>query len=154
MYTVEWLGGVRGKRNVSNIEDKPLWEEVTEYTQEEINNTKFLYEKIHGGYRADERIAAEYHIFGELIFQLKKYFPSILKNVWASRGVRDTQGFFEESTNEKGEKILKWTPQVIEGRYRMLFGMFFNYMGLLGKTNGNKETFLNFFGYRGDETYK
>ena len=152
-YTVEWEGGVRGKRNTSNLIDKPLYEDVTELTAEEIAHTKFLYEKIHGGYRADERVAAEYHIWGEMILQLKKYFPSVLKNIWASRGIRETQGYFKETTDEHGEKVLKWTPEVIEGRYRMLFGMFFHYMGVLGKTNGDNSKFLNFFGYQADHSY-
>lgn len=149
-----WQGGSRGKRNISNVSDKPLFEDLTDLTPEEVNSIKFLYEKIHGGYRADERVAAEYHIFGEMVLQLKKYFPSILKNIWASRGVRHTQGYFKEVDGPDGQKILKWTPEVIEGRYRLLIGMFFNYLGIISKQDGNKGSkFLQFLGYQTNESY-
>lgn len=59
---VEWDGTVRGKRNVSGVSDRVQLEDVTELTQEEIDNLKYLYEKMHGGYRQDERIRAEYYI--------------------------------------------------------------------------------------------
>lgn len=79
--SIVWNGGVRGKRNTSVLADKPQYEDITDMTNEEINYVKHLYEKMHGGYRADERVAAEYYVFGEMALQLKKYFPSILKNV-------------------------------------------------------------------------
>lgn len=154
--TIEWKGGVRGKRNISNISNQPVYEDVTELTTEEANHVKFLYEKMHGGYRIDERVAAEYYIFGEMILQLKKYMPSILKNVWASRGVRNTQGYFEEVVDEQGNKVLKWKPQVIEGRYRMILGMLFNTLAIKqSKTNGEKgNKVLEFLGLQFDESYK
>ncbi len=154
--TIAWDGYVRGVRNTSNVDDAPAWENVTELTIEEINAMKFLYEKIHGGYRLDERVALEYYVFGEMVLQLKKYMPSIMKNIGASRGKRTTQGrFLEQGTDENGNSILKWTPQVIEGRYRMLFGMLFNYLGVLGsKTNGQRgNKVLEFLGYSKDESY-
>lgn len=127
---IVWTGGVRGKRKASNIIGDKDYEDVTELTIEEINAIKFLYEKIHGGYRGDERTAAEYYVMGELFIQMKRYMPAILKNVWASKGVRQTQGYFEEVVDENGEKIMKWKPQVIEGRYKVLIGLLLNYLSI------------------------
>lgn len=77
---------------------------------------KFLYEKIHGGYRLDERVRAEYYVMGELLMQFKKYLPGVLKNIGASRGYRYTQGFYKKETLDDGTEVVKWTPQVVEGR--------------------------------------
>lgn len=81
VFDVVWDGGSRGTINTSNLADQPVYEELQGLSTNEINHIKFLYEKIHGGYRTDERAALEYHVFGEMIIQLKKYFPMILKNV-------------------------------------------------------------------------
>ena len=151
--TVQYIGGVRGKRNVSAFNDNPQYKDVGELEQEEINSIKFLYEKIHGGYRADERSAAEYHIFGELMMQLKRYMPSILKNVWASKGVRDTEGIFKE-VDENGVKVLKWTPAVIEGRWKMLIGMLYNFVSIRSNLPGQKGSKLRqLLGIQFDESY-
>ena len=153
-YEVEWNGDVRGKRNISNIADAPEYEDITGLTIEEINAIKFLYEKMHGGYRADERIAAEYYVAGELIFQLKKYMPSILKNIWASKGIRDTQGRFTTEIDANGVEVLKWTPDVIEGRYRILFGMLFNMLSNKKKKEGDKgNRILSALGLQFDSAY-
>lgn len=110
---------------------------------------------MHGGYRADERIAAEYYVGGELIFQLKKYMPSILKNIWASRGVRDTQGTFKTEIDANGIEVLKWTPEVIEGRYRILFGMLFNMLSSKKSKDGDKgNKILSALGIQFDSAYK
>lgn len=129
--TYEWDGTVRGKVNTSKIDDIPKIEDLTELTIDEVTSIRFVYEKMHGGYRLDERTRAEYYIFGELMMQFKKYLPSILKNVGASRGLRQSQGYFKEVTDDKtGEKYLQWTPSVIEGRYRMLVGLLLHYASI------------------------
>lgn len=162
-HKIDWVGGKRGVRNISTVKDKPIYEDLEGLTVEEVNAIKFLYERIHGGYRIDERVAAEYYIMGEMILQLKKYLPSVLKNVWASRGIRNTQGYLEQEVDEKGNKVFdqdgnavyKWTPQVIEGRYRILLGMFFNFLSTRQKTNGEKgNKFLEWLGYTKDESYQ
>lgn len=155
-HTIEWTGGKRGVRNVSNVANQPVYEDVTELTVEEINALKFLYEKMHGGYRIDERVAAEYYIWGEMILQLKKFLPSMLKNVWASRGVRDTQGRFEEITDENGNKVLKWNASIIEGRWRLILGLLFNKLAIdQSKTVGKKgNKVLETLGFQFDESYK
>lgn len=128
--THEWDGTVRGRINTSNVEGMENYEDLTDLRVEEVNAVKYLYEKMHGSYRLDERTYIEYWALGEMIMQFKKYFPAILKNIGASRGERNTQGYFKEEINEKGEKYLKWTPQVIEGRYRLMVGLVLNYLGI------------------------
>lgn len=153
---VEWDGTVRGKRNISNLKDLPQYEDVLGLEIEEINSIKFLYEKLHGGYRLDERVRAEYYILGEMFLQFKKFLPGVLKNIGASRGWRQTQGFFREE-EENGNKVLKWTPQVVEGRWRLLAGLMLNYIGLKRKLRpegdkGNK--LMQFLGYQQNESYE
>ncbi len=133
---VDWVGGVRGVQNVSKLDGSPEYVNIEGLTIEEINAVKFLYEKIHGGYRADERIAAEYYVMGELFVQLKKYMPAILKNVWASRGIRQTQGYWKEVVDDNGVTIKKWNPQVIEGRYKTLLGLTLNYLSIKATQDG------------------
>jgi hypothetical protein len=144
--TIEWVGGKRGIRNVSNISDQPQYEDVEGLTTEEVAAIKFLYEKIHGGYRGDERVAAEYYVMGELFLQLKKYMPAILKNVWASKGLRQTQGNMVEEIDANGNKVLRWKPQIIEGRFKTLAGLILNWISIKHKQGegfkGNKLTKL------------
>lgn len=123
---------------------------------EEANAIKFLYEKLHGGYRLDERVRLEYYVLGEMLLQFKKFLPGVLKNIGASRGWRNTQGYFEKTLDENGVPILKWTPQVVEGRWRLLAGVMLNYLGLRaqGRPEGSRgNTLLQFLGYQTNESY-
>lgn len=120
--TYEWDGTKRGKVNTSTIVENPVYEDLEELSINEINKIKFLYEKIHGSYRGDERVRAEYYVLGELLLQFKKYLPGTLKNIVGSRGYRYTQGTYEKATDAEGNEYLKWTPQVAEGRWRLLVG--------------------------------
>lgn len=116
-----------------------------------------MYEKLHGGYRLDERVRLEYYVGGTLILQFKKYLPSVFKNIGASRGIRYTQGFLAEEIDEQGHKVLKWTPQVVEGRWRLLAGLMLNYIGMRHQaqeegTKGSKV--MEWFGYQKNHSYK
>lgn len=115
----------------------------------EINNLKYLYERMHGGYRQTERVRAEYYIFGQLFLQLKKFFPSILKNVFASKGLRGAQGKY---VMENGKRV--WKPEIVEGRIKFIVGMILDYLGVLSK-KGDKKSFLNkYLGFDTSETYQ
>lgn len=151
---ITYQGGSRGQRSTSNFSDKPSYKEVLGLEIEEVNAMKFLYEKIHGGYRLDERVAAEYYILGELMMQLKRYLPSILKNVWASRGTRQGEGFFKKEVDIHGKEILKWDASIVEGRWRMLLGLLFNRLAIQNSTPGDKGSKIReFFGFQFDESY-
>lgn len=152
----EWDGTTRGTMNVSNIEGLPAYKELKGLEVEEINSIKFVYEKMHGGYRLDERTRAEYYIWGELMMQFKRYFPSILKNIGASRGLRETQGYWKKEIKD-GKEILRWTPQIIEGRYRLLYGMLMNFLSIRTQhffPNGKKGTgLLSWLHIQNNEAY-
>lgn len=153
---MEWDGTVRGRRNISNIEGAPQYEEVKGLEIEELNAIKFLYEKLHGGYRLDERVRLEYYVLGEMLLQFRKFMPGVLKNIGASRGYRNTQGFFKEEKDADGNVTLKWTPQVVEGRWRLLAGLMLNYIGLKRKMvpegeKGNK--LMQFLGLQQNDSY-
>lgn len=128
VYDVKWDGTVRGKvkRNTYSVAE---YDDLTELSTEEINNIKYLYEKMHGGYKVEERTRLEYYVFGELLLQFKKYMPSMMKNVGASRGYRRTEGKWELDT-ENNQQIKRWSPQMIEGRWRLLTGIVLNQLGL------------------------
>jgi hypothetical protein len=142
-----WDGYVRGERNTSTIDGAAQIKPVTELEPEEILAIRQVYERMHGGYKSDERVAAEYYVFGELMLQFKKYLPSIIKNGFASRGIRQQQGAFK--ANDKGELI--WSPSVIEGRFLTLFHVMMNIVGMGKATGGNK--LMQFARLQSNESY-
>lgn len=148
-----WDGTVRGKRKLSNITGIDQFQDITEPTPEELAAMKYGYEQIHGGYKHDERIAAEYYLFGELMFQFKKYLPSILKNGFASKGKRYTQGYFKDVTDANGNTYKQWTPDVIEGRFRVLAGVIITWLGHRWDSD-SKNPLAKFFGNQASSMYK
>jgi len=147
---IEWDGAVRGTVVVSSNATQVQTAELTSLSIDEINNMKFLYEKMHGGYRADERTIAEYYIFGELALQLKRFLPSMLKNAFASKGFRATEGEYKE-IEVNGQKVKQWTPDVVEGRYRMFAGQALNAIGMLPKKGIGGKQFAEFFEDYGEQ---
>jgi len=147
---IEWDGAVRGTVVVSSNAAQAQTAELTSLSIDEINNMKFLYEKMHGGYRADERTIAEYYIFGELALQLKRFLPSMLKNAFASKGFRATEGEYKE-IEVNGQKVKQWTPDVVEGRYRMFAGQALNAIGMLPKKGIGGKQFAEFFEDYGEQ---
>lgn len=144
----EWDGTIRGKRTVTNVEGVTELRDVKGLEIEEINAIKYVYERIHGGYKTDERVAAEYYVFGELMLQLKKYMPAILRNQFASKGIRMTEGSFKKDDNGN----LVWTPQVIEGRMITLVNVLYTMIGL--RAGKSKSPWLAKLGLNASESYE
>lgn len=87
--------------------------------------------------------------------QFKKFLPSILKNVGASRGLRQTQGYYKK-VDENGQEVLRWVPQMIEGRWRLLVGVLLHYLGARTKDYPQgkpRKGFQNWLRLQANEAY-
>lgn len=108
---------VRGYVNLSKDPAKPVMEELGEINSREAQTLKFVYHRMHGGYRPDERIRLEYYVFGELFMQFKKFLPTILKNAMQSKGRQDSLGYYKPTGELKdGVEVMEWSARLVEGR--------------------------------------
>ena len=78
---------------------------------------------MHGGYREDERTRLEYYVVGELLMQFKRYLPALVRNVLMSNRDLSSYGRWKYRgsdnkllTNAKGEVVMKWVAENMEGR--------------------------------------
>lgn len=91
-------------------------EELKELDANEIKRIYYIYQKMHGGYRQDERTRLEYYVFGELMMQFKRYLPNILRQMFGSRAKNLSYGTYKEYKNDQGQDVLRWQARVMEGR--------------------------------------
>ena len=140
-YTIEkgklkWNGGIRGRRADGS--------EIQGVTYEELNKFKKVSAAIHGGYRRDERSALELYALGRMAMQFKRFVPQQLINIGQGRQMSDAYGKFTEILDEDGKvrtdkdgiSLYQWSPEVIEGKYRLLYGHLMNVIHL-GTNNYN-----------------
>ena len=134
-YTIEngklkWNGGIRGRRADGS--------EIQGVTYEELNKFKKVSAAIHGGYRRDERSALELYALGRMAMQFKRFVPQQLMNIAQGRQMSDAYGKFTEILDEDGKvrtdkdgiSLYQWSPEVIEGKYRLLYGHLMNVIHL------------------------
>ena len=139
---------VRGTENFSNDPDVKDYRQLTELTSKESSKLKYVYQRIHGGYRHEERVMLEYHVLGEMFIQFKKYLPSILKNGLMSRSGR-TLGYYKPKTgpdgkpleDQDGNQIMQWHERVIEGRWLLFSKMLLAGLGAKFKYENPQTTF-------------
>jgi len=124
---------VRGKINLSKDEAKERWEDVTELSSLEAQRLKYVYQRMHGGYREDERITLEYYLLGELFIQYRKFLPTILKNGMMSKGKLDSLGHYVTTGKKDGVETMEWTAEVMEGRWLVVTKMLLAALGIKGK---------------------
>jgi hypothetical protein len=140
-------------RNQDGVE-----QELTELDGKEITRLFFVYEKMHGGYRTDERTKLDYFVFGQMFTQFKKYIPNILRMGGMSSGKRTGTGFYKPTGELKdGKPVLEWQSNVMEGRWLVFGKVLSNYMGLKLKIEnpGNELTkFWNTMLIGKNENYK
>lgn len=91
-----------------------------------------------------------------MFLQFRKFLPGVFKNIGASRGWRQTQGKMVATKDAEGNTILKWSPEVVEGRWRLLAGLMLNYIGIKRQLNpqgepGNK--LMQFLGRQTNPSY-
>lgn len=108
---------IRGYVNKNKEGVEPDYEAITELTSREAQRLKYVYHKMHGGYRPDERVRLEYYVFGEVFMQFKRFLPTILKNAMQSKGKLDTYGHYKPTGEMKdGVEVMEWVGRIVEGR--------------------------------------
>jgi len=151
---VVWDGYLRGKVRQA---DGTL-RDLTELDSKEISRMYYVYERMHGGYRKDERVRFEYYIWGEVFLQFKRYLPNILKSGFGSKHKNLTWGRYKKLEEEDGVDIYEWTAEVMEGRWKVFFGLMANtFLPLAWQTDGNMNSFdkfMNWMGMKSNEAYK
>lgn len=129
--TVEWKGPIRGYEMV-NGKEVP----VGAITSKELTALKRVYERMNGGYRHEEKVAAEAYSSGRILMQFKKYITSSLTGAFGSRHIDMTTGrYVEVGKAADGKPILEWQSTEIEGRYRLLAKLLRDVITLKGKKN-------------------
>lgn len=106
-----WKGGERFKVKMGDGYIKT----ITELTPEEITKLKRITQRIHGGYRREERTSLELYGIGKWLLQFKKYLPAIMENALNDRYEDESLGKFEKIEGSE-EDLYKWVPRMHEGR--------------------------------------
>lgn len=117
----KWIKGVRGKIEVS----PGIFRDLAELDGNEWKSLKREYEKLHGSYRKEEKVAIESTIWGEFVLQFKRYLPTYLKNHYSSAYKDITVGKYvldPKGKRPNGMPVYKWEEEVMEGRYAALWG--------------------------------
>lgn len=112
-----WKAGVRGTVEAADGTTK----ELTELDELEIKNLKRANERLNGSYRLEERTAIENTIYGEFLFQFKKYFYQFLKVNFGSEYKDITTGkYVLDNKAPDGVPKYKWISEALEGRMMVL----------------------------------
>lgn len=114
-----WIGGTRGKVEVSPGEFKDL----EELDALEIKNLKRAYEKLHGSYRKEEKTAIEAYVLGEFLLQFKKFFYTYMKVLYSSPYKDISVGRYvlnKDITRPDNVPVWKWEETVMQGRMSVL----------------------------------
>jgi len=128
---LKWEGGIRGKRADGSL--------IEGITYEELNKFKEVSAKIHGNYREDEKATIELYALGRLAMQFKRFVPQQLINIGQSRQLSNASGKFVElidpltgkqAIDKDGVSIYSWKPEVVEGKFRLLYGQLATVIGL------------------------
>ena len=134
--TVEWKGPIRGYE-IINGKEVP----VEGITARELTSLKRVYERMNGGYRQEEKVAAEAYIIGRIFMQFKKYITSPLTGAFGARHLDMTSGYYVEVGKTKnGKPILEWKSVEIEGRYILMYKLLRDVVTLKGKKSWDNLT--------------
>jgi hypothetical protein len=119
-YDVVWNGGSRGVLR-EGTGSHTRYTEITELLPQEIAKLKKVYEKLQGGYRKEEASALEVYVLGKVFIQLKKYYPRLLLNAFASKRKELDMGYLKKMADKQdGEDIYEWYQRYNEGRFRVI----------------------------------
>lgn len=116
-----------GSRGFRKVGDSVI--ELKELDDLEIKSLKRQHEKMHGSYRAEEKIAMEASVIGQFIVQFKKFFFSYLKNLYGSSYKDITVGRYVVDHSIKrpdGMPVWKWESEIHHGRLNVLMGAVMN----------------------------
>lgn len=124
----EYTGPVRGK-----LKDGTL---LTGLSKDEVGHLKRLYERLHGSYRQEERLALELSVLGQWVLQFKKYFPTMLKMQFKGLERDYTLGQYvpalgannQPLLDENGMSIYEWEGKMTQGRLNLMAQVFWNHL--------------------------
>ena len=68
--------------------------ELTELNQKELSYMYTLYEKMQGGYHPMQRTIMETNVFGQMFLMFHRYLPSIMRNMFNSKGENYSEGVY------------------------------------------------------------
>ena len=126
-----WVGGVRGRVQIGETSNgDPIYRELTEMDDRETTHLKRVSQRIHGSYRQDERVALELYALGHWVLQFKKYFPTILFNMFQGKRRDMSLGSYKLVKQEKGEDIYEFVERINEGRVLIMLKMIGNITSL------------------------
>lgn len=100
--------------------------------------------KLQGGYRSDEKTAAQATVLGDAMMMFKRWIPGMLVNQFKSKYSDPSIGQFEKVTNSAGElqqrdgeDVYEWRARVVEGRAKVMGRLIMNYMGMAKNSGYN-----------------
>lgn len=109
-----WKDGyIRGYTNTAPAGVEPNYKPLTELDSNELRRMKYVYQRMHGGYRSDEKTYLEYFVLGEMLLQFKRYLPTLLRNYGQSRAKIDSYGMYKPKM-ENGQVVMKDGVEVVE----------------------------------------
>lgn len=106
---IAWDGTERGEVKIGNRIEK-----YGELRSEEIAAMKNTYSRMQGGYRQDERSAAQLSILGALVLQMRRYLPEIMISALGSKELDINSGRFVKGKD--GYAV--WKATSVQGHYR------------------------------------
>ena len=81
---------------------------------DEVRKMKYMYQRMHGGYRSDEKTYMEYFVLGEIFMQFKRYLPNMLRLYGQSRGKIQSYGYYKPVKDKEGNIIMQDGKEVVE----------------------------------------
>jgi len=109
-----WKDGyVRKYVNTAPLGVAPEYKAITELDDQELRRMKYVYQRMHGGYRHDEKTYLEYFVLGEIFLQFKRYLPTLLRNYGQSRSAIDAYGNYKP-VMENGKVVMQDGKEVVE----------------------------------------
>lgn len=156
---------VRGYKEIKSPTGEPVFVELKGIDENEANRLKYIYQRMHGGYRGDERTMGEYFIFGEMLLQFKRYLPTILRNTLGSKGISHSYGYYKPKEGpdgkpllQNGKEVVEWHNRIVEGRWRTIGGLLLNALAVKSSNLKNSDSkfakIFNSLGIESMETYR
>jgi hypothetical protein len=155
---------IRGYINDAPEGVTPNYIPVKGLTTDEVRKLKYVYQRMHGGYRQDEQTYLEYFVLGEVFMQFKKFLPTLLRNAGQSRTEIKPYGYYKAKLGPDGKplfhndkEIVEWHSRIVEGRFKVLLGVFLNFMSIrhtLGDNSNLFHKFLTMIGIQSSESYE
>lgn len=162
-YDIKWKGDyVRGLVNTAAAGLPPVYEELKGLTTNEARRMFYIYQRMQGGYRPEEKTVLEYYVLGEMFMQFKRYLPSLLKNLAGSRTKLDSYGYYKPVMKDgvpviqDGKQVVEWHSRMVEGRYKVLAGLLLNFLAVrsnVGDKAGIGDKIRTFLGIDAIESY-